>query len=191
MIEPDRLESILTALGTLLGQRGLTYELVTIGGASLALRGLVFRPTQDLDVVAVVVDGQMRKVKPLPEDLLRAARDVAAEFQLSDRWLNSGPSDLMDFGLPEGFADRAEIRRFGPLTLRIAGRFDQICFKVYAAVDQAPGSRHLDDLRELKPSADELFAAGRWARSHDPSDGFLSQLRLLVKAFGVENDGRI
>lgn len=92
----------------------------------------------------------------------------------------------MDFGLPERFEDRTEVRRYGNLTVRIAGRFDQICLKVYAAVDQAPQSRHLDDLRDLHPTSDELLLAGRWARTHDPSEGFRSQLLAMLRHLQVE-----
>lgn len=189
MLRPEMLETYLDDLGELLARRGLSYEIVIVGGASLALRRFIVRPTIDIDVVALVRHGKWEKAKPLPEPLLQAARDIATEHRLGDRWFNSGPADLMDFGLPDGFEDRTESRRYGNLTVRIAGRFDQVCLKVYAAVDQAPQSRHLDDLRDLHPTTEELLSAGRWARTHDPSEGFRSQLLALLRLFAVEDAG--
>lgn len=100
------------------------------------LLGLIVRPTRDLDVVALAHGGQYVKANPLPLTLREASRDVGETFGLGPEWLNAGPTDLMDFGLPAGFRQRVTIRRYGGLTLHLAGRFDQICFKLYATVDQ-------------------------------------------------------
>jgi hypothetical protein len=185
MINPGRLEELLEALGQLLEARGHTYTLITVGGGSLLLQKLSVRPTRDLDVIAVG-DGQaFRKAEVLPTPLLEAARDVGIAAGVGQTWLNAGPAGLMDLGLPAGFDERAEVRRFGGLTLYIASRFDQICFKLYAAVDQAPASKHLDDLRLLEPTADELVVAARWSMTHDPSEGYRGQLLALLQILGV------
>lgn len=185
MIEPDRLESLLSGLGDLLQSRGLSYSIATIGGASLALLRLGVRPTRDLDVVALVDQGLYSKADPLPAPLLEAARDIAAAFGIEEDWLNAVASSVMDHGLPEGFAERTEVRHFGTLTVHAASRFDQICLKLHAAVDRAPASKHLDDLRLLGPTPDELLAAGKWSITHDPSQGYRSQLILLLEMLGV------
>jgi hypothetical protein len=190
MITPNRLEGLLEGLGQVLEARSLAYTLVTVGGASLLLQRLSIRPTRDLDVIAVV-DGQaLRKAEVLPTPLLEAARDVGIAAGVGETWLNAGPAGLMDFGLPAGFVERCEVRRFGSLTLLIASRFDQICFKLYAAVDQAPASKHLDDLRLLEPTADELVAAARWSVTHDPSEGYRGQLLALLRMLEVSNADR-
>jgi hypothetical protein len=62
-----------------------------------------------------------------------------------------------------------------------------VCFKLYAAVDQGSRSRHFQDLRDLEPERDDLLAAARWARSHDPSPGFRSLLVDTLRALGVED----
>jgi hypothetical protein len=36
------------------------------------------------------------------------------------------------------------------------------------------------------PAAEELLEAARWARTHDPSDGFRQQLVEALTALGVE-----
>lgn len=102
-------------------------------------------------------------------------------------WLNAAPTALLDFGLPEGFAQRAEIRDFGSLVLHLASRTDQICLKLYAAVDQGPTSKHVDDLRAMVPAADELRIAARWAQTHDPSPAFRDELRGALRMLGVDD----
>jgi hypothetical protein len=189
MITPGRLEELLEALGQLLEARGHTYTLITVGGGSLLLQRLGVRPTRDLDVIAVGNGEALRKADVLPTPLLAAARDVGVAAGVGENWLNAGPAGLMDLGLPAGFDERAEVRRFGSLTLHIASRFDQICFKLYAAVDQAPASKHLDDLRLLEPTAEELVAAARWSMTHDPSEGYRGQLLALLRMLGVLDAG--
>ncbi len=185
-IDKPLLDRVLLALGDVLEARGLTYELVVVGGSSLLLLGLLERPTRDLDALAIVEDGAYVRAEPFPLPLAQAVASVGRAFRLSDDWLNPGPTDLLRFGLPEGFRERTTLRRFGALTLHIAGRFDQVCFKLYAAVDQGPGSKHAADLHALRPSRDELLAAGRWSRTHDPSDGYRQALVELLAAFDVE-----
>jgi hypothetical protein len=100
--------------------------------------------------------------------------------------LNVGPAGLIDFGLPDGIADRVTVRRYSSLEVHLPAREDLICFKLYALVDQGPRSKHMDDLRALAPSWDELVVAARWTRTHDPSVGFLGELRGALALFDVE-----
>ena len=60
-------------------------------------------------------------------------------------------------------------------------------FKLYAAVDQGPRSRHLQDLRELRPDRDELLAGARWTVTHDPSPGYRSLLVETLGQLGLED----
>ena len=92
------------------------------------------------------------------------------------------------FGLPRGFADRVEVRTWGGLTVYLACRVDQVALKLYAAADHWPDrNRHLVDLRQLLPTREELEAAARWCRTHDPSEGFRDfQLRPVLASLGVE-----
>jgi len=123
----------------------------------------------------------------MPEALRIAVEDVARTYGLARDWVNLGPESLLDLGLPDGFAGRLERHDYGGLVTWLAGRFDMVCFKLYAAVDQGSRSRHLQDLRELQPDRDELFAAARWTRTHDPSPGFRSVLVDALRQFGVED----
>lgn len=187
MDREDALQALRT-LGDVLAARDRRYELVAIGGSGLLLLGLVVRPTADVGVVALVEGGQYRPAMPLPVPLEEAQAEVGAALGLGEKWLNPGPTDLLDFGLPEGFADRVETLEFGGLTVHLAGRFDQICFKLYAAVDQGSRSKHFADLRQLAPTPDELIGAAQWARQHDPSEGFRGELLEALRSLGVESD---
>ena len=181
-------DEALNLVGELLADRGQSYEVVAIGGASLLLLGLIQRPTRDLDLVARIKEGQYQPSHPMPAPLLQAAREVGRALGLADNWLNGGPSDLLRFGLPEGFEKRTQSRAYGNLTLHISGRFDQICFKLYAAVDRGPKSKHFADLKRLAPTRDELLAAKAWCVTHDPSDPFADQLSQALTSLGVNID---
>ncbi len=106
---------------------------------------------------------------------------------IEEAWLSEGPAGLLDFGLPEGFAGRTHVRVFGPLRVHLASRVDQICLKLYAAVDQGPQSRHFEDLDRLRPAREELRFAARWATTHDLSEGFRDGLLAALAALGVED----
>ena len=188
MLTDADLEQALTILGELLADRGESYDIVVIGGGALLLLGLIERPTKDLDVVARIDGHRWLRAAPFPRALNQAVLDVAAALDLTDDWLNPGPADLMDFGLPTGFEARAIVRSFGALSVRFASKQDQVAFKLYAAADHWPSpSRHLEDLRRLTPSQDALLKAARWCRTHDPSEGFRDHLLLpVLAALGVE-----
>jgi len=147
--------------------------------------GLITRPTRDVDVVALVDHGTLNPLAALPDPLQRAVEDTAVVFRLSKEWFNPGPRSLVDLGLPEGILRRARRREWGGLNLHLADRRDQVFFKLYAAVDQGPRSKHFEDLRRLDPTADELRAAAAWARTHDPSEGFRVELRGALRDLGV------
>jgi hypothetical protein len=117
---------------------------------------------------------------------------MSRAYGLADDWINFGPEALLDLGLPAGFLGRLERRDYGGLVAWLAGRFDMICFKLYAAADQGPRSRHLQDLQELNPDQDELLTAARWSLTHDPSPGYRSALVETLRRLGLEDaDGRL
>lgn len=106
-------------------------------------------------------------------------------LRLPTDWINPGPTSLLDAGLPDGLMGRiAEIRRYGAkMTVLFIGRLDQIHFKVFAAADSGPG-RHLEDLRELKPTEEEMEMAARWVMRQDPSAGFRGVLKDMLRKIG-------
>jgi hypothetical protein len=172
----SQLETALAALGELLAARGLHYELVLVGGGNLILREFIRRPTtKDLDILGARTPDGVDLIRPMPEPLRDAVMDVGRAFGLADDWLNTGPDSLL------------ERRDYGGLVAWLAGWFDMVCFKLYAAVDQGHRSRHFQDLRDLKPDRDDLLSAAHWAMSHDPSAGFRSLLVETLRALDIED----
>lgn len=190
MFALDGLEEALHTLGAVLEARRADSRILVVGGSSLLLLGIVQRPTADLDVVGLAVEGRYVKADRIPPVLAEAVRDVGAALGLSEKWLNNGPASLFDFGLPRGFEARVTVRRYGALEVHVAGRFDLVCFKLYAAVDHSGdrASKHLDDLKALQPSESELLAAARWTQTHDNSDAFFGELAKILAEFGVSVD---
>jgi len=191
-LDNERLTEALTLLGERLRLAGAEpQELVVCGGSALIAARYVSRVTRDVDVLALRVRGKdVISARPLPPVLVEAAARVAADLGLPEGWLNNGPADLFEMGLPDGFVDRLRQRKLGShLTAWFAGRLDQIHFKLYAAADQGPG-RHVDDLLALNPSADELLAAARWAFTHDVSPGFRGLVRELLTQLGHDDVAR-
>jgi hypothetical protein len=182
---------LLSALSEQLALAGEQYDLIVIGGSALLALELVARATRDVDVVALANDTGPIEAVPLPAPLVAARNLVARDFGVPEDWLNSEAApDMLRLGLPEGFFERLTPREYGPaLTIRWASRFDLIHFKLHATVDRG-GGRHLADLRALKPTPEELIAAGRWTRTHDPSEGFLSVLKEVLAYFEVD-DGHL
>jgi hypothetical protein len=187
-ITAETLDTILGALEEQLRTLGKQQEIVVIGGSALTALGLVRRATRDVDLVAIAESGELRPANPLPEALREARDRVARDFDLDANWLNGGPTDLLKWGLPEGFMNRIVTRQYGDaLTVHFASRFDQIHFKLFAMVDQA-GGRHETDLRAMQPSKPELIAAARWSMTQDPSPGYRMVLKEALNALGVEDD---
>jgi hypothetical protein len=163
--------------------------IVVCGGSALILTGAVVRTTRDVDVVALGLGSGMASPDPLPEMLVRAARETAEDLGLSPDWLNNGPSrgqgGLFQMGLPDGLEQRWTTRAYGShLTAHFVGRLDQIHFKVFAAADR--GGYHIEDLLALDPTDDELVLASRWAMTHDVSDTFRTILIHLLRSIDHE-----
>jgi hypothetical protein len=192
--EAASIERALSLLGAALEARGAgPYEIVVVGGAALTVVGIRIRPTKDVDVLALRQPSQIPeervliKHKTLPEPLLEAAAVVADGLGLDSDWLNAGPADLIDQGLPEGFERRLNEVSYGPrLRVWLPSREDLICLKTYAAADTGVG-RHTEDLRSLQPSCEELLVGAVWARSQDPSEAFREMLIGLLHYFGCES----
>ncbi|MBA4349109.1 MAG: hypothetical protein C0415_03855 [Thermodesulfovibrio sp.] len=191
--DKKEIEKILTALGEQLdANSAIVPELVVCGGSALNILGYVSRTTKDVDVVAFAEklgDGQIHLIKaePLPPRLVEAVKKVGRDFDLPENWLNTGPTSAVDFGLPEGLVNRAETKRYGnKLIIYFLNRYDQICFKLYAAVDQGIG-KHYNDLLLLEPNATELEEAARWSMTHDISESFRQSIKDLLKHMGHED----
>lgn len=184
ILDKDGVDAALSALAKHLARGSAdVVDLVVCGGSALEALSLVDRATKDIDVLALVKKaGESRlltSADPLPEAVVNAAGIVARDLGLPSDWLNPGPTDLLSEGLPEGLLDRLHSRGYGEkLTVHFIDRFDQICFKAYAAINGG-AAYHLSDLMALSPSGDEMLAAARWCLTQDASDAF----PLLVHSF--------
>jgi hypothetical protein len=108
---------------------------------------------------------------------------VAEALELDQDWLNPGPADLLDHGLPAGFDGRLSESFLGTrLAVWLPSREDLICLKTYAAADMGVG-RHTEDLKALQPTCEELLAGAAWAQSQDPSEDFRTMLVGLLGYF--------
>jgi hypothetical protein len=186
-------ETILSALGEQLEDLlDEPVEILVCGGSALNVLGLVQRATEDVDVLAYVKRNKVGEVslvkaEPLIDELAAAAKKVARDFNLPEKWLNPGPASALDFGLPNGLLERVITRKYArKLIVHYLGRYDQIHFKPYAAVDQGAG-KHLDDLLALRPTSDELGSAARWTMTHDVSEGFKQNLKGLLNHLGFKD----
>jgi len=187
------IETILSALGEQLeGLSGEPVELLVCGGSALIFLGLVQRATKDVDILACVKrseagDTSFIKAEPLKPEFIMASEKVARDFNLPENWINTWPTSAVDLGLPDGLMERVTTREFGRiLTIHFLGRYDQIHFKLYAAVDQGAGI-HFDDLLSLNPTADELEQAARWSKTHDVSEGYRRTLQDLLSHMGYSD----
>ncbi|HEY8648339.1 MAG TPA: DUF6036 family nucleotidyltransferase [Candidatus Limnocylindria bacterium] len=188
MLGPERLREALGVLGEVLADRGQRFEIVVVGGAALALLGVVRRTTRDVDILGARSGDRLVPFHKLPADLAIAVRDVAGILELAENWLNAGPASLVDLGLPDGFVARLVPLELGGLVLHLAGHDDLIAFKLYAAADDGPRSKHFSDLKALDPNPDQLRSAARWARTHDTSPAFTAELSAALRALGVADD---
>jgi len=181
---------VLSALGDHLEQLASEeIEIVVCGGSALQALGLVDRTTRDVDILAFARSERagsptLLSARPIPGVVRDAARIVARDFRLPADWLNPGPTDLLNQGLPQGLAGRLHTHRFGKsLIIHFIDRLDQICLKTYAAINGG-GPRHLTDLRALDPSEDEMLMAARWCLTQDASEVFPHLVHSFLEKVG-------
>jgi hypothetical protein len=150
---------VIEAFDQWLKAEALTLEAIVIGGAALALLGVITRQTKDFDILA----------PELSSEILAAARAFAAHQKasgdiLDDDWLNNGPMSLIDL-LPDGWRARTQVVFQGEaLTLMTLGRSDLIKTKLFALCDRGTD---LNDCIALSPSKEEIAAAELWVIEQD------------------------
>lgn len=188
-ISSKSLDDTLAALAAFLeDEKAEPEHLVLIGGAALLALGLISRTTRDVDIMAGV-DARIGLVDPRPmsDALQNAAAKVARELDLDPLWLNTGPADQLQAGLPEGFLSRLTRRDFGQyLIIYLPARYDLIHLKFFAAVDQGIG-RHTRDLAALQPTDEEMLAAARWVLTQDAGEVFPTLVKNTLIETGHES----
>jgi hypothetical protein len=186
LLYTNDIDEALRAVGELLEAAETRVSIVVIGGAALQLLGIIDRATRDVDIVALTdVPGRLSKLekppKPLPLALASAISQVARDFGLPENWMNGGPANQWDIGLPPGFADRVHWRTYRGLDVGIADRLDLIFLKLEAAADQpSSDSRHFRDLIALDCTDQELAMALEWAQAKNVGDAYHTILDRVI-----------
>lgn len=191
-IDKQNIDDILTALDRQIGVLGgRKISLVVCGGSALAALGYFNRTTtKDVDILGTVeiISGKIvvKHLSGLPEWLKSPAEKVARDFNLPGHWLNTGPSDQVKSGLPEGFVERLHEKLYGNhLTVYFISRLDQIHFKLYASIDR--GGYHVQDLLTLQPTDSDIEQAALWTITQDVSKVFKTLLKNFLSTHGYEN----
>jgi len=170
------LEELLLAVGEHLEAARSSAAIVVVGGSSLIVRGWVQRVTNDVDVIAQMVEKERERVlvapDPLPPALLEAVHRVARDYALPPTWLNTQVGMQWKFGLPEAFEEEIDWRDYRALRVGFAGRNGTIALKLFATVDQGVRSVHCQDLLALQPSENELARAAKWVAQQDVGEEF-------------------
>jgi hypothetical protein len=149
----------ITRFDAFLAERSLHLEAVVVGGAALALLGVVSRPTRDCDILH----------PELPPQILEAARAFAAAVRkksepLDDNWLNNGPASLTTT-LPEGWQNRLQFVFEGAaIRLHTLGRVDLLKTKLFSLCDRG---LDIGDCIAMAPMVEELREARPWLDLQD------------------------
>lgn len=188
------IEAALTALAEQLEAEGASIiELVVCGGAALNILGYVKRPTHDVDIVAFIKKNEsgvhsLVKADYLMPELKTAAQRVENDFNLKKDWLNVGPASVIDFGFPEGMMSRLQTHRYGNnLIIHFLSRYDQIHFKLYAALTSERRIIHVGDIIALNPTKDEINDAAVWIMTRDKALVYKHALQDLLKQIGYQD----
>lgn len=142
-----------------LNGRSLQLEAVVIGGAALALLGVIDRPTRDFDIVQPELSDE---VNVAAQEFAQHLRDQGVELDAD--WLNNGPSQVADI-LPDGWQNRLRSLFIGEaLTLTTLSRSDLLKTKLFALCDRGTD---LVDCLALSPTEIELSEAMTWLEIQD------------------------
>ncbi len=163
---------ILMQFDTYLTGRGLRLEGIAIGGAALALLGIITRETRDCDLLDPELSPQMT------EAAIAFAREVRARGELlRDDWLNNGPRSLARL-LPEGWRSRIQpIFQGKSIHLWCLGRPEFLLSKLFALCDRG---MDLGDCLALAPSPEELTQAQPWLEAQDLNPEWPSHVRATL-----------
>ena len=167
MLNRQDIDRALDLLGGELARRRIEAELVLLGGASLLARALTARGTIDIDVLGVrMPDGSVLSAHPLPSEVRVAADVVAGAMGLDPMWLDDRPASDFVNAAPDGYEGRLERAVHGSLVVWHLSRFDICVIKIIASAERwgERPNKHWDDVRQLKPTTEELSAARVFAR---------------------------
>jgi hypothetical protein len=164
-------EIMLAALGKVLEEQDMdAVDLVICGAMVLLMRGVIDRPTRDIDGLGLVKekDGTLVLTKPLLSKEFNAAVErVGNLYGEGKHWISTAAIILHeDTDLPHDIVEKAELRCFGKsLTVRLCSRQHMVSLKMWAAVDR--GEPDIGDLVEMQLSEEEARTAVDWCLEQD------------------------
>lgn len=159
-----------------LAEKGLQLDAIVIGGAALALLGVISRPTRDCDILHPA----------LPSEITKAAKDFAALMAeegepLDEDWLNNGPSSLTDV-LPAGWRSQLQaVFRGEAISLHTLGRLDLLRSKLFGLCDRG---LDLGDCVALAPTAEELREVLPWLQQQDANPHWPAHVEEVLADLG-------
>ena len=134
--------------------RKLSFSAIAIGGAALAILEIISRPTRDVDLLE----------SEIPEAIKAAAQEFGTLQGLSEEWLSTGPSKLMQ-NLPSDWREHLQSLYIGAsLNLSTLRRIDLVRIKFWAMCDRL---RDVDDLVAMRVTKAEIEVAADWVKPLD------------------------
>lgn len=175
------MKAVIIEFDKFLKSRNLKFEAVIIGGAALNILNVSSRKTKDVDCLD----------PEIPENIKLASKEFAIkrpDLAVDINWLNNGPQTLKT-DLPKGWQNRVLPLYLGQaLHLQVLGREDLLKSKLFAYCDRT--TPDFEDLKNLKPTFDELKNAIDWVKERDTNPIWPSHVEtafaVLRKALGYE-----
>ena len=170
--------TLLQEFDAFLAERDVRFEAVIIGGAALALLGVIDRETRDCDVLD----------PDIPDEIVAIAKEFAIAqtrlgHALDENWLNNGPSDLKRT-LPEGWGQRLQEAFSGQaVRLQTLGRNDLLATKLFALCYRETDA---DDCRRLAPTREEVDALQPWVIEQDANTLWPAHVKQRLERLLVE-----
>ena len=147
------------AFDRFLAEQAYPCELIVIGGAALALLGIIRRPTRDCDVLDPLLESRL-----IAMSQEFAQRQTAIGVPLDQDWLNNGPVSLAAV-LPSGWRSRVVVVLQGrALCVRSLGRQDLLASKLWALCDRGTD---IGDCVALAPTVGEVASLRPWLHDQD------------------------
>lgn len=165
-------KKIIPLFDKFLAAQGLSFDGVIIGGAALALLGVVSRQTRDCDVLDPL----------LPKELIVAANEFALALRssgefLQDDWLNHTPESLSRL-LPSDWPLHLQLVFKGSsLTLHTLGRLDLLRTKLFALCDRGSD---LPDCIALNPTLEEIHELTPWVQEQDSNSEWPKHVTIIL-----------
>lgn len=171
-------ESIIPQFDEYLFKDELSFEAIVVGGAALAIMGIIQRETQDCDILDPMI----------PDSIKNAAVEFAESIRqqevfLKENWLNNGPVSLTN-DLPKGWQSRiVKIYQGKALTLYALGRDDFLKAKIFSFCDR---EQDRDDCIQLNPSRQELLELKGWLIERDGNTAWAKHVEASLKSLAMD-----